>query len=237
MQVSDFKRMATAIAIALALFAGLVRPVVADEEDERQRVKEAAQVLREITRAEDKGIPAGLFQRARAIAVFPNVVRGAFIVGARWGKGVVVARDAKGEWGPAGFLDLGGGSVGLQIGGDATDVILFFIEENGLNKLLEDKLELGGNASASAGPVVGRSAEAGTNLTLDAAIYAYSRSKGAFAGVTLDGTVITMDNSANENAYGKEIKRQEVLSGKVPVPAIFVPYVTTVKELTPATAR
>ena len=236
MQGNDLKRTATAIAIALALFAGLVRPVVADEEDERQRVKEAAQVLREITRADDKGIPAGLFQRAKAIAVFPHVVRGAFIVGGRWGKGVMVARDTQGNWGPAGFLDLGGGSVGFQIGGDATDVILFFIEEDGIHKLLEDKVELGANASVAAGPV-GRSAEAGTNLTLDAAIYAYSRSKGAFAGVALDGTVITMDNSANENAYGREIERPEVLAGKVPVPAIFAPYVTTVRELTPATAR
>jgi lipid-binding SYLF domain-containing protein len=236
MSRNDIKRVASACAVVLALFVGLVRPAIADEEDERQRVRDAAQVLREITRADDKGIPAGLFERAKAIAVFPHVVRGAFIVGGRWGKGVVVARDAKGSWGPAGFLDLGGGSFGFQIGGDATDVILFFIEEDGIDKLLEDKVELGANASVAAGPV-GRSAEVGTNLTLDAAIYAYSRSKGVFAGVALDGTVITLDNSANENAYGREIKRQEVLNGNVPVPAIFAPYVSTVKELTPATAR
>ena len=236
MRGKEIKRVASACAITLALFVGLARPVVADEEDERARVKDAAQVLREITRADDKGIPAGLFERAKAIAVFPHVVRGAFIIGGRWGKGVAISRDAQGHWGPAGFLDLGGGSFGFQIGGDATDVILFFIEEDSLDKLLEDKVELGANASVAAGPV-GRSAEVGTNLTLDAAIYAYSRSKGVFAGVALDGTVISMDNSANENAYGREIERQEVLSGKVPAPAIFAPFVSTVKELTPAAAR
>ena len=236
MRTNDIRQVAAACLIALGLFVGLARPVAAQSADERARPKEAAQVLREISRADDKSIPGGLFQRAKAIAVFPHVVRGAFIIGGRWGKGVVVARDSQGQWGPAGFLDLGGGSVGFQIGGDATDVILFFIEEDGIHKLLEDKVELGANASVAAGPI-GRSAEAGTNLTLDAAVYAYSRSKGAFAGVALDGTVITMDNSANENAYGREIKRPEVLSGKVPAPAIFAPFITTVKELTPATAR
>ena len=162
----------------------------ANAQDERERVEAAAQVLREMTRATDAGIPDALLKRAKAIAVVPHVVRGAFVVGGRWGKGVIAARDARGDWGPASFVDLQGASVGFQIGGDATDVIMVFIEEDGLDALLEDRVELGANVSVAAGPL-GRSAEIGTNATLDSAIYAYSRSKGIFAGAALDGTVIT----------------------------------------------
>ena len=123
-----------------------------DDQDERERVESSVEVLREMTRAEDAdGIPSSLLERARAIAVIPHVVRGAFIVGGRWGKGVITARSSDDTWGPASFLDLSGASFGFQIGGDATDVILVFIEEGGLDALLEDRIELGANVSVRCG--------------------------------------------------------------------------------------
>ncbi len=208
-----------------------------DDQDERERVESSVEVLREMTRAEDAdGIPSSLLERARAIAVISHVVRGAFIVGGRWGKGVITARSSDGTWGPASFLDLSGASFGFQIGGDATDVILVFIEEGGLDALLEDRIELGANVSVAAGPL-GRSAEIGTNVTLDSAIYGYSRSKGLFAGVALDGSVITIDDSANEKAFGGKIDGDVAMSGDVDRPDIFLSFIDTVREITPDVAR
>ncbi len=205
-------------------------------DEERERVKQAAQVLRELTRAEDAGIPAALLDRAKAIAVVPHVVRGAFIVGARWGKGLITARDTSGQWGPTSFLDLSGASVGFQIGGDATDLVLVFIEEDGLEALLEDRVELGANVSVAVGPL-GRSAELGTNLTLDTAIYAYSRTKGAFAGAALDGTVVTIDDSANKKAFGRAVTGDLVMKGQLESPELFRPFVDAVRRITPASPR
>lgn len=191
-----------------------------DDKDERERVEACVQVLKEMTRAADAdGIPESLLERAKAIAVIPHVVRGAFIVGGRWGKGVLTARAPDNSWGPASFLDLSGASIGFQIGGDATDVILVFMEEDGLDALLEDRVELGANVSVAAGPL-GRSAEIGTNVTLDSAIYGYSRSKGLFAGAALDGSVVTIDDSANEKAFGEEIDGDVALSGQVRRPSL-----------------
>ncbi len=208
-----------------------------DDQDERERVESSVEVLREMTRAGDAdGIPSSLLERARAIAVIPHVVRGAFIVGGRWGNGVITARSSDGTWGPASFLDLSGASFGFQIGGDATDVILVFIEEGGLDALLEDRIELGANVSVAAGPL-GRSAEIGTNVTLDSAIYGYSRSKGLFAGVALDGSVITIDDSANEKAFGGKIDGDVAMSGDVDRPDIFLSFIDTVREITPDVAR
>ncbi len=202
--------------------------------DERERVAASVRVLDEMTGAKDADwIPESLLAKAQAIAVIPHVVRGAFIVGGRWGKGVVTARTADGPWGPASFLDLSGASVGFQIGGDATDVILLFMEEYALDALLEDRVELGANVSVAAGPL-GRSTEIGTNVTLDATIYGYSRSKGLFAGAALDGSVITIDDSANEKAFGREIDGDLALSGDVERPAIFQPFLDAVIEITPA---
>jgi lipid-binding SYLF domain-containing protein len=226
--------------VVAALAAVLVLPtrtaVAADASDEARRAQAAGRVLKEITRANDMHIPASLLERARAIAVVPHVVRGAFIVGGRWGKGVVAARTTLGKWGPAAFIDLSGASVGFQIGGDATDLIMVFLEEGGLDALLNDRVELGANASVAAGPL-GRSAEAGTNATLDAAIYAYSRSKGVFAGAALDGTVVTIDDDANAKAYGHAIDAKAVMKSAASAPAVFAPFLDAVRAVTPAAAR
>jgi lipid-binding SYLF domain-containing protein len=224
------------LAAAILVTTSAVAEATADDSEERDRVEAAAQVLREMVRAEDAHIPDALLSRARAIAVVPHVVRGALIVGGRWGKGVVATRDTDGEWGPASFLDLSGASIGFQIGGDATDLIMVFIEEGGLEALLDDRIELGANVSVAAGPI-GRSGEIGTNVTLDSAIYAYSRSKGAFAGAALDGTVITIDDSANETAFGRNIDGDVAVSGAVATPEVFTPYVEAVKAVTPPMAK
>jgi len=129
-----------------------------------------------------------------------------------------------------------GGSVGFQIGGDATDLVLVFIEEDGLKALLKDRVKPGANASVAAGPL-GRSAELGTNLTLKAAIYAYSRTKGVFAGVALDGTVISIDDSANEKVFGRAVTGDDVLKGHMAAPAIFTPFVEAVRRATPASPK
>ena len=223
------------VAILAATLAVAMVEAREDTGEERARIEQAAQVLRELGRAGDARIPAALLDRARAIAVVPHVVRGAFVVGGRWGKGLVTVRDADGQWGPTSFVDLSGASVGLQIGGDATDLVMVFIEEDGLKALLEDRVELGANVSVAVGPI-GRSAQLGTNITLDSAIYAYSRSKGAFAGAALDGTVLTIDDSANERVFGRKVRGDTIVDGTVPRPRLFAPFVAAVREVTPARA-
>lgn len=162
----------------------------------------AALVFNEIMRVPDKAIPNELLDKAEAVAVFPGVLKAAFIVGGRKGQGVVSRRKGS-TWSAPAFFNVGGGSFGPQIGGEKTDVVLLIMNEEGLKGLLEDKFEIGGEASIAAGPV-GRTAAASTNATLDAGILSYSRSKGAFIGASLKGVAITPDNDLNEAFYGKK---------------------------------
>jgi lipid-binding SYLF domain-containing protein len=179
---------------------------------ESERALSAANVLLEIVKTPEKGIPQDLLNLADAVAVIPNVIKGAFGVGGQHGKGIVAQRLPNRTWGAPAFIDLSGGSFGLQLGVSATDLILVFTNDDGLKGLFEDKVELGGSAGATAGPV-GRSAEAGTNLTFDSPIYSYSRSKGLFAGLALKGTVMTMDDSANRKLYGDKVTGRDILLG------------------------
>lgn len=172
---------------------------------------DAAEVFNEIMGAPDKAIPKELVEKAQAIAVFPGVFKAAFIFGGREGKGVISRRTAAG-WSAPAFFNLGGGSFGAQIGVDKTDYVLLIMNEKGLNGLLGDKLQIGGEVGVAAGPV-GREASAATDVQLKAEILTYSRSKGAFIGAALNGTVITPDNNLNEAFYG--MKASEVLSGGV----------------------
>jgi len=169
----------------------------------------AAKVFREVMGAPDRGIPRDLLNKAEAIVVFPGVKKAAFIIGGQGGQGVV-SRRTRGGWSEPAFLNLGGGSIGAQIGAQKTDYVLLIMNTEGLNGLLEDKFEMGGEASVAAGPV-GRTAAATTNTTLDAGILSYSRSKGAFAGVSLKGAVIGHDNDLNQAVYGKNAS--ELLKG------------------------
>jgi len=178
-------------------------------DDSGRHAREAADVFKEIMGVKEKAIPRELLKKAEAIAVFPGVVKAAFIVGGSGGQGVISKRTPAGWTEPA-FFNIGGGSFGAQIGVEKTDYVLLIMNEAGLKGLLSDKFEIGGEASIAAGPV-GRSASAGTNATMDAAILSYSRSKGVFAGVSLKGAVIKPDNDLNNAYYGKA--GREILMG------------------------
>ena len=176
-----------------------------------RRIWEARQVLSEIMTSPDQSIPEELLAKCKAIAVYPTVIKAGFIFGGRFGKGVVLKRDEKTrKWGPPAFSTIGGGSWGLQIGAEATDLILVIMNERGLDGLLANQFTLGAGAGVAAGPV-GRSSEAATDLSLKAGIFSYSRSRGLFGGLTLEGTVVTQDNNSNTEYYGKPITSRGIL--------------------------
>ncbi len=178
--------------------------------DAARHAGDASEAFADIMNVREKAIPQELLDRAEAIAVFPEVVKAAFIVGGRSGQGVI-SRRVKGGWSAPAFFNISGGSFGPQIGGQKTDYVFLIMNQDGIDGLLKDKFELGGEAGVSAGPV-GREAAASTSLRLDAGILSYSRSKGAYIGAALKGAVISPDNDLNEAIYGK--KATEVLTGK-----------------------
>lgn len=184
-----------------------------------EEARKASDVFTEIMNVPDKGIPQGLLDKAEAVAVFPGVVKGGFIVGARGGHGVV-SRRVPGGWSAPAFFNLGGGSVGLQIGAAKTDFVLLFMNQKALGSLLKNKFEVGGEGSVAAGPV-GRSTSATTDAAMNAEILSYSRSKGVFAGLELKGTVIDPDNDDNVAVYGK--KADQILAPGPSMPMAQIP--------------
>jgi lipid-binding SYLF domain-containing protein len=187
-----------------------------DREDDVNRTQKAAQVFQEIMNTPDHGIPHDLLESAKCIAIIPGDVKFAFIFGGSYGRGLATCRTEHG-WSAPMFVAIDGGSVGYQIGGSSTDLVMLFMNDRALNSLMSDKFKLGADASVAAGPV-GRNASAGTDLKLTAEILSYSRSKGVFAGVSLDGAVMQADKSGDKAMYGEDVDRQEILRGKVPVP-------------------
>ena len=203
---------AVSVVLLLAFSANLVsaqkkKPRL---QDAIRHSREAAEVFTEIMNVREKAIPKELLDKAEAIAVFPDVVKAAFIFGGKGGQGVISRRTRKG-WSAPAFFNVSGGSFGAQIGASKTDYVLLIMNEAGLNGLLKDKFEIGGEVGVAAGPV-GREAAASTNPRLDAGILSYSRSKGAFIGAALKGAVISPDNDLNEAIYA--MKAKEVLAGQ-----------------------
>jgi len=201
---------------SLAVVLGLTSPAVAQESKksaEVDRAAEAANVLTEIMNIPENAVPDELMARAHGIAVIPHVVKGAFGIGGQWGKGLMSQRSENGSWSTPAFIEIGGGSFGLQIGVQASDIVLVFTDESGLKGLLKGKVKLGADASATAGPV-GRKAEVGTDVLLRSGIFAYSRSKGLFAGIALDGSVISIDDDANRKVYAKDVTGEQILLAK-----------------------
>ena len=190
--------------------------VASDREDDVSRTRKAAQVFKEIMDTPDRGIPHDLLESAKCIAIIPGDVKFALIFGGSYGRGVASCRTAHG-WSSPMFVAIEGGSVGYQIGGSSTDLIMLFMNDHALHSLLSDKFKLGADASVAAGPV-GRKAAASTDLKLNAEILSYSRSKGIFAGVSLDGAVLQADKSGDQALYGDNVDRHDILDGKVPVP-------------------
>lgn len=176
-----------------------------------QRIWKAKEILRQIMESPDQSIPEELLSKCKAIAIYPSVLKGAFIFGGKWGKGVVLKRDEQtGQWGPLAFSTIGGANVGLQIGGQSQDLILVILNERGLEGIMSNHFTLGADASVAAGPV-GRYSSANTDLHLKASIVSYSRTWGVFAGAALDGAILTADNNSNSVYYGRPITSKEIL--------------------------
>ncbi len=201
----------------LTLLVALTAVASSDREDDVNRTHKAAQVFQEIMNAPDQGIPQGLLESAKCIAIIPGDVKFAFIFGGNYGRGLATCRTGHG-WSAPMFVAIDGGSVGYQIGGSSTDIVLLFMNDHALHSLLSDKFKLGADASVAAGPV-GRNASAGTDLKLNAEILSYSRTKGVFAGVSLAGAVVQADKSGDRAMYGDNVDRHQILDGRTAVPA------------------
>jgi len=206
-----------------------------DQSKDDERLRNTGAVLKEILDVPDS-IPQDLLDKADCIVVFPSVLKAAFIVGGSYGRGAMSCRKGenfRGSWGAPTMMALEGGSFGFQIGGQATDFVLLVMNESGARGILASKVKLGGDASAAAGPV-GRDTSADTDATLRAEILSYSRARGLFAGVSLEGSTIRPDNGDNRRVYGKKIPAKYiVLSGKVAVPPAAKPLISTLDAKTP----
>jgi lipid-binding SYLF domain-containing protein len=187
------------------------------KDDSMKRVREAGTVFDEIMSAPDKGIPKEVLEKAQCIGIVPNLKRAGFVVGAKYGKGVLVCRTASG-WSAPSTIRVEGGSVGFQIGAGETDLVFVVMNKTGEEKLMKDKFTFGGDASAMAGPV-GRTAEAQTDAMLHAEILSYSRARGLFAGISLDGSTLRPDNEDNQAMYGQAVSQRDILTGVVHPPA------------------
>jgi len=191
------------------------------------RLDRSAKVLQEIMNTPDKGIPEEVMEKAKCVAVVPHMIKGGFIFGAENGKGVATCRTPHG-WSAPAFFTVTGGSWGAQIGVEGVDLVMLFMTDKGAERLLADKFKIGADASAAAGPV-GRHASAGTDWKLNTEILTYSRAKGAFAGVTLNGSDLRRDDDSTAAIYGKEVSSRDILMGKVPPPPAARPFLAAVR--------
>lgn len=224
------------IATAMILLGSSFVP--ADINKLNERLSSSAHVLQEIMGTPEKSIPQSLLDRAEAIVVIPSVLKGGFIFGGKYGRGIVCARSVGSPgWTAPAFIAVGGGSFGLQIGGQAVDYVLLIMNSRGLESLLKDKFEIGADASATAGPV-GRNADAKTDALLRAEIISYSRSRGLFAGATLNGAVMKQDTDANKEMYKRDISAREILlENKVKAPPQAAPLIKLLSRYSPKQAR
>ena len=218
-----------AILVALVSF-GVASAVWAEPNREAtdNRLDHAGRVLHEIMAAPDSGIPEEVLEHARCVAVVPHLLKGGFVFGAENGRGVTTCRTANG-WSAPAFFAITGGSWGLQIGIEGIDLVMIIQNDNGMKRLIGSGFELGADASAAAGPV-GRHASADTNWKLDTEILTYSRAKGAFAGVTLNGASIRRDEDSTEAVYGHDISTRRILQGEVAVPASARSFIDAVRD-------
>jgi SH3 domain-containing YSC84-like protein 1 len=225
------------ISVFAALLLALTSTSIfaADDVKEVDRVENSGKVMTEILNVPDD-IPQGVLNKAYCVVVLPSVLKAAFIVGASYGRGVMTCRrgpNFDGPWGPPTMMALEGGSFGLQIGGEATDFVLLLMSDRSAKGILTSKVKLGADASAAAGPV-GRTASAETDATMRAEILSYSRARGAFAGVSLDGSTLRPDNDANKRLYGKEISADAiVLKDEVKSPPAASTLLHTLDHKTP----
>jgi len=216
--------------IVFLLMVGLSNFAWAGEQkkDVTERLQLATDVLSQMTSAPDKGIPEEVLETAKCIAVVPHLLKGGFIFGGKHGRGVATCRTPDG-WSAPAFISIGGGSAGLQIGVEGVDLIMLIMNDKGMQQLLTSKFQISGEGSAAAGPV-GRHASAGTDWKLDTEMLTYSRSKGIFAGLTLEGAVVQQDSDSTLSVYGRDVSFKSVLQGKVPIPDIARPFMKAVAD-------
>src|ERR1700733_7148046 len=214
MEITMLKRI---LAVTILIAIASLTAVASDRDDDVNRTQKAAQVFKEIMNTPDQGIPSGLLESAKCIAIIPGDKKFAFVFGGSYGRGIATCRTEHG-WSAPMFVAIDSGSVGYQIGGSSTDIVMLFMNDHALQSLMSDKFKLGGDASVAAGPV-GRSAAAGTDLKLSAEILSYSRSKGIFAGVSLDGAVVQSDKSGDQAQYGDDVTIHQILDGQIRIPS------------------
>lgn len=223
------------IGFGLTLALALTLPLAADDEKEQDRVENSGKVMKEILNAPDS-IPQSVLDKADCVVILPSVLKFAIGFGGSYGRGVMTCRGGKtfhGPWGAPTMMALEGGSAGLQLGGNATDFVLLLMSPRSASSILSSKVKIGGDASAAAGPV-GRTASASTDVTLRAEILSYSRSRGLFAGISLEGSTLRPDNGANKNLYGKEISASSIVFKKaVPMPECAKDLVATLTKASP----
>jgi lipid-binding SYLF domain-containing protein len=220
---------------ALLLFACCAQLSLA-QEAENTRLKESYNVLKEIQDSPDKGIPADLLNKAECVVIFPSVKKAAFLVGGSYGRGAVTCRsgaDFRGPWSAPAMYALEGASFGLQIGGEATDFVLLVMNEKGASSIMTSKVKLGADASAAAGPV-GRTVSAETDAVMKAEILSYSRARGVFGGVSLEGSTLRSDDGANKNLYGQKLTATQIVrEGKVTTPEAAKPLIQFLQTVSP----
>jgi len=218
-------------ALALLSLAPLALYAIEPENGAQKRVTASAEVLSEILHAKDRGIPEDLLGKAQCVGIVPSLKRAGFIVGAKYGKGVVVCRTDRG-WSSPATIRIEGGSFGFQIWAGETDLVFIVMNRHGVNDLMKDKFTLGGDATAMAGPV-GRSGEAQTDALMRAEILSYSRAHGIFAGVSLEGSTLRPDHGDNREMYGRDVTQREILSGRVRRPAVAGPIYAELNRYAP----
>jgi SH3 domain-containing YSC84-like protein 1 len=223
--------------VLLFIVLGLALSAAADDPSSKaiDRVQAAADVLNEIQAAPDQGIPEEVLGSAECVAVVPSMLKGGFIVGARYGRGVASCRTPKG-WSAPAFFSVKGGSFGLQIGGQAVDLIMLVMNQNGMRNMLSSKFKLGADASVAAGPV-GRHAAADTDWKMRAQVLSYSRARGIFAGLELNGAVIAQDKDSTREFYGHMVSTKASLQGEIEAPRSAYPFLETLAKWAKAAAK
>jgi SH3 domain-containing YSC84-like protein 1 len=219
------KTLVSALLSALLAFPAFA---ASSREDLQDRIDAAKTVLDQIMAAQDRSIPMNILAQATCVGVVPSFIKGAFVFGAQYGQGIVTCRTGHG-WSAPVFIRMAGGSWGLQIGGQSTDLVLVAVNEKGFQDLLRDKFKIGGDAAASAGPV-GRNTQAATDWKMSAELLTYSRSRGLFAGIDLDGTSVSQNSDDTATYYGQAYSFNSILKGDVAVPTGAVPFVRDVAQ-------
>lgn len=221
--------------LALLLASAFLQSAFADNQKEQERVKESGEVLKEILNIPDD-IPQDLLDKAECLVILPSVKKGAFGIGGSFGRGVMICRSGEhytGLWGAPAMFALEGINIGFQLGGEATDFVLLVMNPKGARSLLSSKVKLGADASAAAGPK-GRSSEAATDVVMNAEILSYSRAKGLFAGISLEGSTLRSDGSANEKLYGQKVSAKDIIRlGRAKTPVCAQELVTLLDKRSP----